>query len=693
MEKGLVMTLDQITAVACVVIGIAFIWLLINALRIKRGGTNTINAALSSEDSLSSLQDTKLSGLADAYRNSIKIEYGSGKKSNVPASEFFSEFTVCKACGINTRIIDAGSGTLVGLGLLGTFLGLTLGIKNFDSTTSDHIQSSIQVLLSGMGTAFLTSLLGMGASLIYTIFEKGWRNGLSKSLYDFNEKLDDVNYIDDVELAAYNQRIISDNATKEMVSQFQVTAEALYEKLRPFLQYKTSDDKEVPISNSIREILLNNQEQTKALKSFSTDLALELNDRLDETLSRQMQQRLIPLMESVDATTKSVVEHIDQMAMQVSNPANDMIEHVVKDLKESLMGIMEEFKSSLSKNATNELENLALSLGSATKAIGDFPQSMANISDVLQLTITEVKDSIKEISNSSASANSSAMKQMQEQIVFATTSISNAITEVKEVMSHITQSSEQSSKELIEKMAKSSSEMTSSLQGTMDRISSMMQTSVQTMSSDLAGKQTDLLALQEGTTSEVKKIISEMSESWKMSSEAIIEQTENLLSRFDKSIERINATNESVAGTMSIFQQAQNNITGTTSHLQTITGDMKSATELFRKGQSDYAFSLEQIQTETTKKLNDVVELFEAAGNATDEYSQKFEIIRNGLGQIFSQIQAGLNEYSNSVRSSIQRYLEAYSTNLTNATDALASTIERQNEVVETLVDTVNHKR
>lgn len=687
------MTLDQITDISCVFIGGSFIWLLINALRVKFSGTNTIKKAFLSDNLLAYLNNTKLSGLAQAYSDSIKIKVNEVSKSNVPSSEFFSEFTVCKACGINTKIIDAGSGTLVGLGLLGTFLGLTLGIKNFDSSTSDQIQSSIQVLLSGMGTAFLTSLIGMGASLIYTLFEKQLRNSLSKVLFDFCEKLDSENYIDDVALSTYNQQVITENATKEMVKQFNSATEVLLDKLKPFLQYQSTDGNDVPIPNAIREILLNNQEQTKALKSFSTDLALELNDRLDETLSRQMQQRLIPLMESVDATTKSVVEHIDQMAMQVSNPANDMIEHVVKDLKESLMGIMEEFKSTLSKNATNELENLALSLGSATKAIGDFPQSMANISDVLQLTITEVKDSIKEISNSSASANSSAMQQMQEQIVFATTSISNAITEVKEVMSHITQSSEQSSKDLIEKMTKSSSEMTASLQGTMDKISVMMQTSVQTMSSDLAGKQTDLLALQEGTTSEVKKIITEMSESWKMSSEAIIEQTEDLLARFDKSIERINITNEAVAGTMNTFQQAQNNITGTTSHLQTITGDMKSATELFRKGQSDYAFSLEQIQTETTKKLNDVVELFEAAGNATDEYSQKFEIIRNGLSQIFSQIQAGLNEYSNSVRSSIQRYLEAYSTNLTNTTDALASTIQQQNEMVEMLVDTVNRKR
>ena len=86
-------------------------------------------------------------------------------------------------------------------------------------------------------------------------------------------------------------------------------------------------------SNAVREILSENAQQTKALKSFSTDLAIELNQGFDETLSRQMQQKILPLMESVDATTKTVVEHIDQMAKTVSSPASDMMQRVVDELE------------------------------------------------------------------------------------------------------------------------------------------------------------------------------------------------------------------------------------------------------------------------------------------------------------------------------------------------------------------------
>lgn len=694
MDEVIKIDTNQITLISLCCILIVFLLFLFNASRLWLRGSKIINRATKSENVLSFLSASRLSVDTREYRKTINIDVNGEKKSNIPASDFFSEFAVCKSCGINMRIIDAGAGTLVGLGLLGTFLGLTLGIWGFDSGNSDRIQTSIQSLLDGMGTAFLTSLLGMFLSLAYTIFEKIWHNGLAKRLYDLNQTIDNEYYIDDTELTAYNQKMISEKVTKSLTDQLDYVSQSLFEKIKPYLQYNNSTGQEVPISNSIREILTNNEEQTKALKSFSSDLALELNDRLDETLSRQMQQRLLPLMESVDATTKSVVDHIDKMSASLSSPATDMIERVVGDLKDSLTGIMADFKSTISKTATNELENLALSLGASTKAITDFPKAMENISEVLQLTISEVRNSIAEISNSTASANSTAMQQMQEQIVFATNSISNVITEVKTVMDNITHTSEQSSKDLIEKVAKSTFDMSNFMQSSIEKISAIIQASVQSMSNDITGKQTDLLALHTETTKEVTGVVVGLSDAFKQSSEQIITQTENLLSRFDNSIDRLNATNTVVCSTLDLFKQAQSNISGTTTHLQTISGDMKAATETFRKGQLEYASNLEKVQKETERKLGEVVELYETAGNATEEYVGKFEIIKNGLGQIFGQIQNGLKDYSNSISASLQKYLDVYSRSLTETTDALASTIERQNEMVEMLVDSVsNHKK
>jgi hypothetical protein len=56
-------------------------------------------------------------------------------------------------------------------------------------------------------------------------------------------------------------------------------------------------------------------------------------------------------------------------------------------------------------------------------------------------------------------------------------------------------------------------------------------------------------------------------------------------------------------------------------------------------------------------------------------------------------LQTGLTEYSRTVQATTQKYLDQYTTNLTQTTDALSSTIQQQNEVVEMLNEILSRKR
>lgn len=620
-----------------------------------------IDKALKSDDPLAELGNTKLSKLKDEYLKNLTIKTDDGLKTNVPSSEIFSEQTTSKKMHWNMRMLDAASGTLVGLGLLGTFLGLTLGITGFDNSSSEKINESIKLLLSGMGTAFLTSLIGMFLSLVYTVvIEKPWKNKLAKSLYFFTEDLDKKYYIDDITLMNLNQKNLFDDLRNSIL-----------DSIEKQFSYTNETGQKIEVSNAIREILKENEEQSKALKSFSTDLALELNNGFDEVMSRQMQEKLLPLMENIDGTTKAVIEHIDLMAANVASPATDMIQNVVDELKNSMTSIMQEFKNNLSGDATNELEELAKSLGTATQAMANFPKNMENISATLQVTIEEVKNAISEISNTSAVSNNTAMQKMQEQITFATTSISNTIAEVKDVMSTLTQSSEQSSQEMISKLAVASEQMGQFLSNTLGQLSLSVKDSIQGITEDVANKQSDLLALQEDTVGE----------------------TEKLLNTFNQGLERMERMNEYITGTMDMFQKAQGEIAGSTAHLTTITGDMKVATEVFHKTQNDYTGSMTNIQQMSQRNIDAITQLIKNSGDMSDDYVQKFETIRSGLSSIFGQIQTGLNEYSKTVQTTTQKYLDQYSTSLTNTTDALSSTIQQQNEVVEMLVESLNSNK
>ena len=71
-----------------------------------------------------------------------------------------------------------------GVGILGTFAGLTMGLKNVNLSSSNVsvLKDSIGNLLGGISTAFYTSLFGIGAAIIYSYFFKRYQDGVSDAV-------------------------------------------------------------------------------------------------------------------------------------------------------------------------------------------------------------------------------------------------------------------------------------------------------------------------------------------------------------------------------------------------------------------------------------------------------------------------------------------------------------------------------
>lgn len=69
--------------------------------------------------------------------------------------------------------IQAMPGILTGIGILFTFMGLTLGIFGLDPTDAERLTQGVRGLLGGMSLAFLTSIAGIGSALWWTWKAKG----------------------------------------------------------------------------------------------------------------------------------------------------------------------------------------------------------------------------------------------------------------------------------------------------------------------------------------------------------------------------------------------------------------------------------------------------------------------------------------------------------------------------------------
>jgi len=147
-----------------------------------------VKKILAAQDFVDALKKSKL--LAPAWKTFEKSQTITIDKVylTTDAAEFFSVQTLTQ--GLNMPFWQAYGGIFTGLGILGTFAGLTFGLYDLNMTSGDidTLKDSIAKLLSGVQTAFATSLVGIGAALGYSVFH----HALLKSFQGNVQKLADL---------------------------------------------------------------------------------------------------------------------------------------------------------------------------------------------------------------------------------------------------------------------------------------------------------------------------------------------------------------------------------------------------------------------------------------------------------------------------------------------------------------------
>nr|WP_218583891.1 hypothetical protein [Pseudomonas akapageensis] len=73
--------------------------------------------------------------------------------------------------GKHGKFLEHAPAVLVSLGILGTFIGIVIGLLAFDA---HDIKNSIEGLLDGLKTAFITSLVGMSLSIVLKALDACW---------------------------------------------------------------------------------------------------------------------------------------------------------------------------------------------------------------------------------------------------------------------------------------------------------------------------------------------------------------------------------------------------------------------------------------------------------------------------------------------------------------------------------------
>lgn len=152
---------------------------------------------------------------------------------------------------VRAEISDQISGAMTGIGIIGTFVGLTIGLTKFNlgsDIDTAQMQRSISDLLEGIKTAFLTSIFGVVYSLIFNFFYKRIYIQVSESMNDFlvcfEDNLVSSPQNDILALFVKNQEIQTDSLSKFSENIASALTKQMNDLLRPTMEYfNTSVDK------------------------------------------------------------------------------------------------------------------------------------------------------------------------------------------------------------------------------------------------------------------------------------------------------------------------------------------------------------------------------------------------------------------------------------------------------------------
>jgi len=147
------------------------------ALRSLLDGQSKDTLATSRRETLHKAQELKASNVGMLWRefDESLVQSSDQQKlfNTLDAEHFFNARTL--ASGLTaSRLLAAAPSFLVAVGVLGTFVGLTVGLEGLVGT-SDEIEAlkgGINKLISGAAVAFMTSVWGVAFSLLLNIIEK-----------------------------------------------------------------------------------------------------------------------------------------------------------------------------------------------------------------------------------------------------------------------------------------------------------------------------------------------------------------------------------------------------------------------------------------------------------------------------------------------------------------------------------------
>lgn len=294
------------------------------------------------------------------------------KKNTVQVENFINHEKIVEH-RIHLAWQNAVPSILAGLGLVGTFLSLLIGLKGLvDPITKQVTQVGVTHLIEGLTIKFVSSIVGLGSSILYTVLEKNLYLGpIERSCLRLQQTIDGI-----------------------------------------FDRYTTE--------SILLKLLKNSNEQSIALRQFNTDLA----DKIGANISENFNPILNRLVNTLSTLESQIVETIKGVTNQTRDALLGGTNDDVKSLSESIKQTAHFLSDLQTNNAETERKTRDI-LGLVEQTISKQNDQMNSNSIQTQQLMESLVKNVSELNQQ----QQSAMQDTVTGVLSRTSEINNQITQ------------------------------------------------------------------------------------------------------------------------------------------------------------------------------------------------------------------------------------------------------------------------
>ena len=231
--------------------------------------------------------------------------------------DYIFESELLESCNYN--VCTQVAGILTALGILGTFLGLVLGLRSFDFSNADQMTSSVEALVGGLNVAFYTSIYGVTLSILYNIIFRRITTGLTQELNHFYD--------------AFNSALepVSQKAMAERMDSRQAENNALMQDIKALLDERLGERLGHQMAETLTPVF---DRIIQSLDSMMLDFHKEQANSLEKIVDAFVDRMGGALNSHVKALGESVDE-LSQAQKTMSVELQRLIKQIVKTSKDT----------------------------------------------------------------------------------------------------------------------------------------------------------------------------------------------------------------------------------------------------------------------------------------------------------------------------------------------------------------------